>query len=112
MSRLAGAMEGRPPCSSLDRQREAECGPLSLLALHPDPPAVPLDDPLRDREAEPAARRLLAVPVTLEDVRHVLRSDADADIRHGEPRLERVRLRAQDDLGTTRGELDRVPDEV
>src|SRR3954469_13917751 len=72
------------PCSRLrllgHRDREAEAGPATLVLLHPDPPVVPLHDPLADREPDPAARVLLPPVQPLEhgeDAIRVVRVDAD-----------------------------------
>jgi len=41
----------------LDRQREDEPAAAAALTLHPDPPAVQLDEAFRERESEPRALR-------------------------------------------------------
>src|SRR5690348_15734158 len=58
--------------SSRERERERELGTFALLALDVDPPAVRVDDALRDREPEAGAALLgAAVPVAIEDVRQL-----------------------------------------
>ena len=49
----------------LDRQREDEAAAVPELALDPDPPAVQLDESLRERETEAGALALLDADVGL-----------------------------------------------
>src|SRR3990167_4551709 len=50
-----------------ERERERELGALALTARHREVAAVRLDDPPRDREAEPGATLLgAAAPVAIE----------------------------------------------
>src|SRR5256714_1236761 len=69
------------------RQRERECASLAGLALHPDPAAVELDEPLRERKTKAGAfPRALCLPAGLlelfEDPALVLRRNADARVLH------------------------------
>jgi hypothetical protein len=78
---LLRAFHGR----SAQRQSEREGGPLIRLAVRPDPPAVPLDDPLNDRQAYAGAFEVARVMQPLEnaeqlvDVPHV---EAGAVVPH------------------------------
>ena len=61
--------------------------PVAELALHPDPPAVQLDELARDRQAEPRAvvrarRRRVHLRELAEDQLVMLGRDADAGVAH------------------------------
>ena len=70
-----------------ERQSERERGALIRLTLRPDPPAVPLDDPLDDRQADAGAFEFVRGMQPLEnaeqlaDVPHV---EAGAVVTHEE----------------------------
>src|SRR5438552_7339987 len=69
------------------RQRERERRALAELAFEPDAPAVELDEALREREPETRAfaraiGRLAELAEFLEDLRLILRRDADAGVAH------------------------------
>src|SRR5687767_9427899 len=85
-SALVDAHDGR---RRPHRKREVERAPAPFLALHPDAPAVGLDDELAERQAEPRAAdaRDVGCPDLLElpeDQLVVLRRNAWAIVRHGE----------------------------
>ena len=91
--RLAGSRAGRRALRTRARRdRERERAADAGLALHPQPPAVQLDDPLRQREAEPGAlragpRRATAALERLEDALLLRLGDADAGVAHAHLRL-------------------------
>ena len=83
--------------SSPRGQRERERAPLAELAVDPDPAAVQLDEPLREREAEPGALALRGPGVglleLLEDPLVIFGGDPGAGVGHRDPHLA-VDLRA------------------
>ena len=96
--------------------REEEGRALPLLALHPDPTPVQLDQPLGDREAEPGPAELPAdrdvrLPELLEDVAHLVGRDPDPGVRHREQQI--VALHLDPDLHVPLpGELQRIAGQV
>ena len=96
------------PCcrtSPCDRQGERERRSAADLALDPDPPAVQLHDPLRERQAEPRALALARVvrphlAELLEDQLVILLVDSDAVIDHAD--LDRNRPLGHDRRGDQR----------
>src|SRR5713226_3793118 len=66
--------------------------PLADLTLGPDAPAMLFDDPPTDEEPEAHAMKAAIVDVrsareAIEDMGQIRRGDADATVRHREPRL-------------------------
>src|SRR5215208_1937297 len=64
------------------RQREPERAAAGRGALDPDAPAVGLDDPAADREPDPRALALAVTREHAEDLRRLLRVDADPVVLH------------------------------
>src|SRR5262249_44325843 len=98
------------------RQCEDEAAAVAGLALDPDPTAVQLDEPLREREPEPGAIALLEADLglleLLEDPLVILGRDSRSGVRHGHERLA-VHPRGLDaDVPARRRELHRVREQV
>src|SRR6266404_6118632 len=108
--RLSRVDGGRFP---RDRQREKEFRPATLLGLHPDLPAVRLDDSLRDRQPETGAEALgtLGLPVGIEDVVEVLLRNSGAGVRDSEQYVIVLRIGAECDHPPVWRELHRVADQ-
>src|SRR5919204_6478704 len=72
-------------------QGEHERAPLAKLAVDPDPAAVQLDEPLRQREAEAGSLPLLDARIGLlelvEDPLVILGGDAGTRVGHRDPHL-------------------------
>src|SRR6266513_4115712 len=79
-----GSPRLRHSLSSLgNRQGEIDAAPRPELTLHPNPPAVSLDDSLRDRQTQSNSATIstVALPEATENVRQCIRSDAGSSIR-------------------------------
>src|SRR6185437_12306579 len=97
-------------------QREVEARALPLLGFDPDTAAVPFDDLLAQRQADPRAWIRFARVQALEDDKDalgILSVEADAVVRNGEQILRTVPLRADThQRRRVATELDRVADQV
>ena len=108
---LLARHRGRPP-----RQRKGEGAPATELALEPDPSAVELHEPLRERKAEARPFALpdprLALLELLEDPVPILGSDARTGVGDGNPDLAVDPRRAHVDLPTGGRELHGIREQV
>src|SRR5687767_2433176 len=105
-----------PPIGRL-RQHDMERAALAKLALHPDTPAVLLDDALADVQAEPHPRVLPVVDVrraaeTLEDGADILGRDADAVVLHRDARGRSLLPHSHEHRTARRTVFQRIFDEV
>src|SRR6266487_2810453 len=100
-----------------DGYRERERRALADRALDPDPPAVELDEPLRQGEPEagPLARAFAGssnLLKLLEDLSEILWGDADAAVADRHLDLAISSARAHGDRAAIRGELHGVRQQV
>src|SRR3954463_10253535 len=97
-----------------DRQREVESRYLPQLALRPDPAAMPLDDALRNVQAESYTAAI--VPRHLEEpAEHrfqLVGRDADAGIAHRKSQIVSDVLDRDRDCPIGGSELQRIAQEV
>src|SRR3990170_3602862 len=114
---LSSTIRISSPAMGAHRDGEGEGRPLAELALERQRPAVELDQPPREGEAEPGALPLPCVIVAhlaelLEHRRLVLCRDPDAGIGDRHRHRPAVQRRAHGDLASLRSELDRVGQKV
>src|SRR5207302_11302124 len=98
------------------RDGEGKRAALAGRALHPDPPAVHLDQPARDRQPQPGTLVLAADPAltlleAFEDALGVFRRHADAGIADADAQLRSLAF-GRDAHAAGLRELDRVAQQV
>src|SRR5262249_38717706 len=111
------SLVARTPAVRLKGQREAERGPLTHLALHPDPSPVQLHELLGECQPKPRALLLPSIisadlAELLEDGRLVLGRDPDPGVADGDGDAVLGRCGGEADPATFRRELHRVGEEV
>ena len=91
-----------------------ESTPMPLDALDPDSTAVRFDDSLDDRQTKTSAKavRVVGLPETVEELRHVLVGDSGPVVTDPEMNVLIPRPSADNDEPTRLGEFDRVADQV
>ncbi len=100
-----------------DWQGEGKAAPLARRALHPELPAVQLDELFGQRQAQARPFPLLRVHAAdllelLKDPLLVLWGDADARVPHRDPYPRVIHPRSDPDLTPVRGEFDGVGEQV
>src|SRR5438093_2398327 len=93
---------------------EVKGGAYTCRALDPDPAAVCLDNPFGNGQPQSGAkvRSPLRLPVSLEDVRQILRPDAWPGVSDRELNKPVDGLRPNGDCSSFGGELECVPDQI
>src|ERR1044071_6586421 len=94
--------------------REEERAPSAARAVEPDPPAMGIDDRLRDEQSEPEPAAVVAecLEEPVEDALDVLGGYALPGVVHRELDLVADRADPHRDATALGGELERVADEV
>ena len=94
-------------------QGDGEGAALTGLRLHPDPPAVGLNQNAADVQAQSETRSSGARPVEpIEQMWHVFRVDSRTGILNGNPCLILPLLRSDDDLARLATVLEGIADQV
>src|SRR4029079_19267245 len=94
----------------LDRYREEKLGALTGRALDPDPSAVRLDDPLRNRQPQPGATLVGSasrLPIPIEDARLIGEGNSRSRIGDEENDAAAPRFGADGDAAAVRGDPQR-----